>query len=123
MNGSQPAPAGGNVTPISSAPGHGSEAKAVNAELTADRKRRKDDTEFDAFARRIIRAYAKRAGEGDAYVLSRLVRLQEEIDTVALDAVRTLKERGFSWAEIGFDTGLSRQGAYRRWGKSEESGS
>lgn len=123
MNGSQPSSAGGNVTPISVAPGHGSEAKAVNAELTAERKRRKDDTEFDAFARRILRAYAKRAGEGDAYVLSRLIRLQDEIDAVALDAVRALKERGFSWAEIGFDTGLSRQGAYRRWGKGEENGS
>jgi hypothetical protein len=64
-----------------------------------------------------VRAYSRRAGDGDVEALVLLVDLAEEIDTAMAEAVKGLRTRGYSWAEIGARLGISRQAAQQRWGQ------
>jgi hypothetical protein len=65
-----------------------------------------------------LRAYSRRVGDGDVEALGLLVGLAEEIDAVIAEAVKGLRARGYSWAEIGARVGVSRQAAQQRWGSS-----
>jgi hypothetical protein len=89
----------------------------VKAGLTPKRPRRQvENDEYGAFVRRILRAYSRRVGDGDVEVLVLLVGLAEEIDAAMAEAVKGLRGRGYSWAEIGARLGISRQAAQQRWG-------
>ncbi|MFC3386303.1 helix-turn-helix domain-containing protein [Couchioplanes azureus] len=83
------------------------------------RPRRRDvveNDEYAAFARRIIRAYARRVASGDVEALTDMVALSSVLDDAITDAVIGLRAHGYSWAEIAQRLGISRQAAQQRWG-------
>ncbi len=91
----------------------------VKDRLTPNRWRRQvENDEYSAFVGRILRAYARRVGDGDVEALVLMVGLAEEIDAAIAEAVRGLCACGYSWAEIGSRLGITRQAAQQRWGAS-----
>jgi hypothetical protein len=89
----------------------------VKARLTPKRPGRQvENDEYSAFVRRILRAYARRVGGGDVEALALILGLADEIDAAITEAVKGLRERGYSWAEIGSRLGVTRQAAQQRWG-------
>jgi hypothetical protein len=83
------------------------------------RPRRRDvveNDEYAAFARRIIRAYARRVASGDIEALTDMVTVSSLLDEAITDAVTGLRGHGYSWADIGQRLGISRQAAQQRWG-------
>jgi hypothetical protein len=89
----------------------------VKNPLTANRAGRAvENNEYAAFARRILRAYARRVADGDVEALSLMLDLSAEIDTAIGQAVTGLRAFGYSWAEIGSRLGITRQAAQQRWG-------
>ena len=89
----------------------------VKARLTPKRQRRQvENDEYSAFVRRILRAYARRVGDGDVEALAVMLGLAEEIDAAIAEAVKGLRGYGYSWAEIGARLGVTRQAAQQRWG-------
>ncbi len=90
---------------------------SVNPALTPDRARRPvDNDEYASFARRVLRAYARRVATGDIDALTAMTDLSEEIDTAISQAVIGLRGFGYSWADIGTRLGITRQAAQQRWG-------
>jgi hypothetical protein len=87
--------------------------------LTSNRPRRQvENDEYAAFARRIVRAYSRRVGEGDVEALALMLGLAEEVHIAIAEAVKGLRGCGYSWAEIGSRLGITRQAAQQRWGTS-----
>jgi len=78
-----------------------------------------ENREFDAFARRILRAYARRVADGDIEALPALRDLASTVDIALQDAVTGLRQFGYSWAEIAARLGVTRQAAQMRWGQRE----
>ena len=106
----------------------------VNGSLTPKRARRLvENDDYAAFARRILRAYARRVADGDVEALIAMTGLAEEIDAAIGQAVTGLAQDidaaigqaviglravGYSWAEIGDRLGITRQAAQQRWGRA-----
>jgi hypothetical protein len=91
----------------------------VNDALTPKRQRPvTENSEYAAFARRILRAYSRRVAIGDVESLAHLISLSADIDNAIQDAVNGLRASGYSWAEIGARLGITRQAAQQRWGSS-----
>jgi hypothetical protein len=76
-----------------------------------------ENAEFGAFSRRILRAYARRIGDGDLDGLADLVELREAVDTAIDDAVAGLRAapHAHSWAAIASRLGIGRSAAQERW--------
>jgi hypothetical protein len=92
---------------------------------TARRKRERrvvENDEFAAFARRIMRAYARRVAAGDIEALTSLRHLSSALDTATADAVQGLRTFGYSWADIATRLGVTRQAAQMRWGHRSDRG-
>ena len=77
-----------------------------------------ENDHYAAFARRILRAYARRVADGDVEALTLMLGLSVEIDTAISQAVTGLRAFGYSWAEIGSRLGITRQAAQQRWGQA-----
>jgi DNA-directed RNA polymerase specialized sigma24 family protein len=75
-----------------------------------------ENDEYAAFARRIVRAYARRVATGDVEALTDMVALSSGLDDAIGQAVTGLRSHGYSWAEIAARLGISRQAAQQRWG-------
>ncbi len=90
---------------------------AVNRPLTRKRRRReRENPDYLEFARRVIRAAARRAGE-DIEALPDLVTLGRELDAAIAAAVTRLRAaEGHSWAEVAARLGTTRQAAQQRYG-------
>jgi hypothetical protein len=89
----------------------------VNTALTPKRPRRAvENDEYAAFARRVIRAYARRIADGDIEALTDMTTLAADLDQAITDAVTGLREYGYSWAEIARPLGVTRQAAQQRFG-------
>ena len=88
----------------------------VNKPLTSVRARPVQNDEYAAFARRILRAYARRVAAGDIDAITRLSALADETDTAIRHAITGLRGHGYSWAEIGTRLGVTRQAAQQHWG-------
>ena len=89
----------------------------VNESLTPKRLRRVvENDEYAAFARRVIRAYARRIATGDIEALAAMTVLATDLDQAIKDAVTGLRACGYSWAEIARPLGITRQAAQQRWG-------
>ena len=87
--------------------------------LTPNRAGRvRENDEYAAFARRVLRAYARRVADGDVEALTLMTDLADEIDTAIGQAVTGLRAFGYSWAEIGSRLGVTRQAAQQRWGRT-----
>jgi hypothetical protein len=78
----------------------------------------RENDEYAAFARRILRAYARRIADGDVEALTVMTGLADEIDTAISQAITGLRGFGYSWAEIGSRLGVTRQAAQQRWGRT-----
>ena len=90
----------------------------VKTTLTPNRAGRVvENDEYAAFARRVLRAYARRVADGDVEALILMFGLAAEIDTAITEAVKGLRATGYSWAEIGSRLGVTRQAAQQRWGR------
>lgn len=76
-----------------------------------------ENAEYAAFARRVLRAYARRIAAGDIEALTLLLNLGAEVENATRHAVIGLRDQGFSWAEIGNRLGITRQAAQQRWGE------
>jgi hypothetical protein len=91
----------------------------VKDTLTSNRAGRLvENGEYAAFARRVLRAYARRVADGDVEALTLMLGLSAEIDTAIAQAVTGLRAFGYSWAEIGSRLGVTRQAAQQRWGRT-----
>jgi hypothetical protein len=89
----------------------------VNESLTPKRPRRVvENDEYAAFARRVIRAYARRIADGDIEALTAMATLATDLDAAINQAVTGLREFGYSWAEIARPLGVTRQAAQQRFG-------
>ena len=87
--------------------------------MTPERPGRQvENDEHGAFARRVLRAYARRVGDGDVEALILMISLANEIGAAIAEAVKGLRACGYSWAEIGSRLGITRQAAQQRWGAS-----
>ena len=75
-----------------------------------------ENREFDAFARRIVRAYAARVAQGDIEALPALLGLAVAVDQALSDAVAGLRGFGYSWADIAQRLGVTKQAAQKRRG-------
>jgi hypothetical protein len=88
----------------------------VKNPLTANRPRAVvENPEYAAFARRILKACARRIAAGDIESLALMAELADTIGSSIRDAVTGLREHGYSWAEIGSRLGVTRQAAQQRW--------
>jgi hypothetical protein len=85
-------------------------------------KRAVENSDFDAFTRRILRAYARRVASGDIEALRSLVDLSSELDAVTRLAVAGLRRFPYSWGEIASRLGVSRQAAQMRYGDRADRG-
>ena len=91
----------------------------VKNPLTPNRAGRAvENDEYAAFARRVLRAYARRVATGDVEALTLMTDLADEIDSAISQAVTGLRAFGYSWAEIGSRLGITRQAAQQRWGRT-----
>jgi hypothetical protein len=85
--------------------------------------RRRDVVENDAyaaFARRIVRAYARRVATGDIEALADLTTLAADVEAAIRVAVIGLRNFGYSWTDIAHRLGVTRQAARQRWGLSDD---
>jgi hypothetical protein len=93
-------------------------ADSVNDTLTPNRRRPvTENSEYAAFARRVLRAYSRRVAVGDVESLAHMISLADEVNDAIGQAVHGLREAGYSWAEIGSRLGVTRQAAQQRWGR------
>ena len=89
----------------------------VNNSLTPRRRRRVvENDEYASFARRVIDAYSRRVAAGDIDAITGMTALADELDAAIRHAITGLRNRGYSWAEIGTRLGITRQAAQQRWG-------
>jgi hypothetical protein len=65
-----------------------------------------ENPEYAAFARRILKACARRIATGDVESLTLMAELADTVDASIRDAVIGLRARGYSWAEIGARLGV-----------------
>jgi hypothetical protein len=77
-----------------------------------------ENTDYAAFATRVIRGHARRIADGDIDGLTDLLKLSRELDAATQRAVDGLRGFGYSWAEIAARLGTTRQAAQQRWGGS-----
>jgi len=87
--------------------------------LTAKRRDRVvENPEYAAFACRILRAAARRVGDGDIEGLAGLVALRSEVDAAIAEAIAGLRSPkwSYSWADIARALGTTRQAAQQRYG-------
>src|SRR5918912_289067 len=87
-------------------------------------RREVENSQFDAFVRRILRAYARRVGAGDVEALRSLSLLSSEVDAVSRLAVAGLRTSpySYSWSEIAERLGTSKQAAQMRYGTRTDRG-
>jgi len=95
---------------------------AVNRALTSRRRPRvSENDEYAAFARRILRAWARWVGAGDIDAITDMAAAVRELDDAIREAVAGLRRKHYSWAEIAARLGVTRQAAQQRWGGSRRS--
>lgn len=69
---------------------------------------------------RMIRAAGRRVAESDEHELVQLVLLRNLLEESIKFAIQGQRSCGRSWEHIGQALGISRQGAFKRYGESNE---
>ena len=96
---------------------HSQPRSGVNKPLTPGRRRRVvENDDYAYFARRVITAYSRRVAAGDIDAITGMAQLADELDAAIRHAITGLRNRGYSWADIGTRLGITRQAAQQRWG-------
>jgi hypothetical protein len=72
---------------------------------------------YGAFARRILRAMGRRVADRDIEALAVLAQLQVDVADQMQASVDALLAHGYSWADIGAQLNISRQGAQQKYGR------
>jgi hypothetical protein len=81
-----------------------------------EREHRQTETaDFGAMVVRMVQAYGDRVAQ-DPADLSDLADLLGAVNGAIRSAVAGLRSRGYSWADIGRELGVSKQTAWERWG-------
>jgi hypothetical protein len=77
-----------------------------------------ETSEYDAFAKRIVRAYGRRVADDDVEYLADLSSLTAEVDKAMRVAIAGLRDGPghYSWGEIARVLGVSPQAARQRYG-------
>lgn len=102
---------------LTSTPEPENRENTVKTTLTPTARRQPvENKEYDAFVRRIVRAYAKRVAQGDIAAFADMVALADLLNRHTREAVTGLRHHGYSWADIGRPVGLTKQAAQQRWG-------
>ena len=68
---------------------------------------------------RMIRAAGRRVAEADEPELAQLVALRDQMEQALKFAIQGQRSQGKSWSHIGEVLGVSRQGAFQRYGRPE----
>lgn len=92
--------------------------RSVDGRRRKRRRRAVENAEFRAFLGRLLRAFLRRIGDGDPEDLPLAASLARDVDAVLQKAVDAQRAQGASWAQIGAQLGLSKQGAQQRYGKA-----
>lgn len=93
----------------------------VKPSLTSKRPSRVvENYDYVAFLRRAIRALGRRIAAGDIDSLADAAYLYGELDATIKEAIGELRKRGYSWADVGLQFGVTRQAAQQRWGGEPE---
>jgi hypothetical protein len=87
----------------------------VKKVLTPKERGTVENTEFAAFARRILRAFGRRVAQGDIEALPELVDLADSLTDAITCAVIGLRDFGYSWTDVAARLGVSKQTAQQRW--------
>jgi hypothetical protein len=97
---------------------------ALTPKLRKRSRREVENASFDAFVRRILRAYARRVAAGDVEALGSLSLLSSEVDAVTRLAVAGLRQTpySYSWSEIADRLGVSKQAVQMRYGDRTDRG-
>lgn len=74
--------------------------------------------EYAGMLSRMVRAYARRVGDGDPVDLKRMAELADQLDQALDVAARAQHDEGFSWGEIADALGITRQAAWQRFGRA-----
>jgi len=69
---------------------------------------------------RMIRAAGRRVGDADEHELAQLAGLRDQLDQAIRFAIQGQRSSGRSWSHIGQALGLTRQGAFQRYGDKDE---
>lgn len=69
---------------------------------------------------RMIRAAGRRVADADEHELAQLAQLQREFDAAMQAAVDGQISSGRSWAHIGNALGVTKQAAFKRFGRSKK---
>ena len=89
----------------------------VNKPLTPNRPRPVvENDQYAAFIGRVMRAYSRRIAAGDIEAVADMTALAAQLDTAITDAITSLRECGYSWADIARPLHITRQAAQQRWG-------
>ena len=87
----------------------------VRETLTA--KRQREASEVAEMMVRMVRALRRRAASGDLEALRAFVKVQVTVKVeMRLAACALHDQHGYSWTEIGWAAGITRQSAQERWG-------
>ena len=90
----------------------------VRAPATNRAGRYRETREYVGFVRRSIRGLSQRVGvEADIESLPEMLALAGQLDEAIDIAVWGLRAAGYSWAEIGARTGITKQAAFKRWNR------
>jgi len=81
------------------------------------KKRQVETLDYLKMVERMVRAAAKRVGNGDEAELAVMALLRDQIETAVGDAIQSQLEQGKSWSQIGNALGTTRQGAFRRYAR------
>lgn len=89
----------------------------VNRSLTPNRPRPVVENDaYAAFIARVLRAYSRRIAAGDIEAIADMTALAAQLDTAITHAITSLRNVGYSWADIARPLGVTRQAAQQRWG-------
>jgi uncharacterized protein with PIN domain len=78
----------------------------------------RENHEYAAMVKRMIRAHGRRVAKADMRDLADLLSLRAELESVISASVSHLHDdEGYSWSEIGEGMGVTKQAAFQRYGK------
>jgi hypothetical protein len=89
------------------------------ATATRPRRARKvyENSDYLAFARRMMRALGRRVAEGDRDDLAQLVDFVQEMEAVKVETVRALMAGGATWGQIADAHGTSVQNVRKMYAR------